>query len=110
VRWTLETDAPAVVIEIVPVAGGPINRLVLAPNATPHDLFISNLPAEDVHANTHHELSEEELAALHFGAYYALLLHEPAERPMPRLWRGPGEREATGNVGTTICPPGRFNP
>jgi len=109
VRWSLETDAPTVVIEIVPLAGGPVKRLVLAPDASAHELFISNLPAEDVHANAHHARSEEELAALHFGAYYALLMHEPAERPMPRRWRGPDARAATGNVGTTMCPPGRFS-
>ena len=108
VRWSLETEATAVVIEIVPVAGGSVKRLVLAPNAMPHGLFISNLPAENVLGDAHHGLSEEEMAALHFGAYYALLLHEPAEKPVPRLWLGTGDRKATGNVGTTLCPPSRF--
>jgi hypothetical protein len=108
VRWSLETDAAAVVIEIVPLDGGPVKRLVLAPSATAHDLFISNLPAENVPGNAHHAMSEEEMAGLHFGAYYQLLMHEPAQRPVPRRWLAPEAPKATGNMGTTLCPPARF--
>lgn len=108
VRWSLETDAEAVVIEIAPSDGGPVKRLVLSPSDVPHDLFISNLPAENVAADAHHDMSEEDMAALHFGAYYALLMHEPAEKPMPRRWLAPAERKATGLSGTTMCPPSRF--
>jgi len=109
VRWSLETEAAAVVIEIVPVDGGETRRLVLTPSRTPHDLFVSNLPAENVHGDMHSGLNEEDLAALHFGAYYALLLHPPAEGPVPRRWRSPAERRATGNLGTFLCPPARFS-
>ena len=109
VRWSLETDASAVVIEIVPLAGGTVKRLVLAPNARPHDLFISNLPAENVPGHAHHALSDEEMGALHFGAYYELLMRKPAERPLPRLWFPPVERKATGLSGTILCPPAMFS-
>ena len=27
------------------------------------------------------------MSALHFGAYYKLLLNEPADKPLPELWR-----------------------
>ena len=54
-------------------------------------------------------LSDEEMGALHFGAYYELLMREPAERPLPRLWRPPVARKATGLSGTILCPPAMFS-
>src|SRR6184192_3875542 len=46
-QWTLQTEATAVVIDITPVGGGQAKHLLLAPSATPHRLFVSNLPAEN---------------------------------------------------------------
>ena len=50
IQWNLATGAAAVVIEIVPVAGGPTRRLLLAPSAMPHRIFVSNLPTENTPA------------------------------------------------------------
>ena len=109
VQWTLQTDAGAVVIDIVPTAGGPAKRLLLAPSATPHRLFVSNLPAENPsHAGDHHAMNDEEVAALHFGAYYKLLMHEPADKPLPRLSHSQIDRKGAGFAGTAYCPPAMF--
>jgi hypothetical protein len=108
IRWSLKSDAGAVVIEIVPVAGGSIRRLVLAPSATAHSLFVSNLPTGNAPGEAHHGLSDEQMAALHFGAYYKLLTNEPADKPLPRLRLAPARRGA-GGVGPLFCPPARFS-
>ena len=106
-RWSLDTDAAAVVIEIRPVTGGATKRLVLRPRPTRHDVFVSNLPVENVAHAVGHSISMEEMAALHFGAYYKLLLHQPADQPLPRLWVPPAIR-GSGVMGPVICPPARF--
>jgi hypothetical protein len=109
IQWTLKSEAAAIVIEITPAGGGQAKRLLLAPSATPHRLFISNLPAENQsHENAHHAMSDEEMGALHFGAYYNLLMNEPADRPLPKLWHPDGRRGA-GLVGPTFCPPAMFS-
>jgi hypothetical protein len=108
IRWSLDRAAEAVAIEIVPVAGGPAKRLVLMPSATPHTLFVSNLPAENLHAHAHRGFTDEEMGALHFGAYYALLGRQPAERPLPRPWLATEPRRSTGGMGGPFCPPARF--
>jgi len=106
-RWNLDTDAAAVVIEIRPVAGGPAKRLVLKPSASRHDVFVSNLPMENTPHDSRHAMSSEEMAALHFGAYYKLLQHQPADQPLPRLWILPAGN-GLGMGGPVICPPARF--
>jgi hypothetical protein len=108
-QWTLTSEAAAVVIDITPVNGGPTKRLLLAPSATPHRLFVSNLPAEGPsHAFADHAMSDEEMTAAHFGAYYALLLNEPGEKPLPELSRPVGERKGSGFGRPFICPPATF--
>ncbi len=108
VQWTLQTEAAAVVIEITPVGGGPAKRLLLAPSATSHRLYVSNLPMENPsHADAHHAMSNEDMGALHFGAYYKLLLNEPADKPLPALWRPLGDRKGAG-VRPVLCPPAQF--
>jgi len=107
IQWTLQSDAAAVVIEITPVGGGPAKRLLLAPSAVPHRLYVSNLPAEkNSHANAHQAMSDEQMGALHFGAYYNLLMNEPADRPLPELWQG---RRGAGWGGPVLCPPAMFS-
>jgi hypothetical protein len=106
VRWLLESEAAAVVIEITPVAGGPTKRLLFAPSAVPHRLFISNLPKEN-RSEPHHAMNDEEMSALHFGVYYALLLNEPALKPAPQLWRS-RVRKGTGSLRTAYCPGALF--
>ncbi|HSD66611.1 MAG TPA: hypothetical protein VLF95_07910 [Vicinamibacteria bacterium] len=101
-RWSLEADTSAIVVEIVPVAGGPVKRLVLGPSPTPHALFVSNLPAEAGPPEAHHGASHDEMGALHFGAYYKLLLNEPKDQPMPRLW-SPEGRKGTGHGRPAFC-------
>ncbi len=109
IQWTLQSDAAAIVIEIVPRAGGQGKRLLLAPSATSHRLFISNLPAENrSHTNAHHAMSHQEMGALHFGAYYNLLMNEPVDRPLPELWSRDGRRGA-GLGGPVLCPPAMFS-
>jgi hypothetical protein len=106
ILWSL--DAEAVVIEITPVGGGSSRQLVLKPRAARHQVFISNMPAEVVGPDHHHATSVEEMAALHFGAYYRLLRNRPAEEPLPRPWVPPGMREGTGVIGPIMCPPAAF--
>jgi hypothetical protein len=110
IQWTLQTEAAAVVIDITPVGGGPARHLLLAPSATPHRLFVSNLPAENpAHASAHQAMSDEAMAALHFGAYYALLLNAPADKPLPELWQPRNERKGAGFVRPSFCPPAVFS-
>jgi hypothetical protein len=101
-RWSLEADTSAVIVEIDPVAGGPVKRLVLGPSPTPHALFISNLPARAGSRDAHNSASHDGMGALHFGAYYKLLLNEPKDQPMPRLWRPKG-RKGTGHGRPAFC-------
>jgi hypothetical protein len=109
VQWTLQSDADAVIIDIIPVSGGPAKRLLLAPSAMPHRLFISNLPTENrSHADAHHGMSDEEMGALHFGAYYKLLMNEPRDKPLPEPWRPVSGRRGAGLMGPTLCPPAMF--
>jgi hypothetical protein len=107
-RWSIEAEAP-VVIEIIPTDGGEARRLVLTPAKTPHEIFVSNLPSENVASEAHHLVSEDEMAALHFGAYYALLRNPPADRPLPRRVPNGAHRKATGLIGSSLCPPGNFS-
>jgi hypothetical protein len=108
IQWSLESDAAAVLIEIAPIAGGPVKRLVLTRSAVPHRLFVSNLPAENGLGHAHDMLADNDLAALHFGVYYELLRSKPTERPLPRLWVPAAQRRATGVMGPIICPPALF--
>ena len=109
IQWTLQSDASAVVIEITPVGGGPAKRLLLAPSATPHRLYVSNLPAENPsHPDAHQAMTDEEMAAFHFGAYYNLLLNEPADKPLPLLWHANGGRKGSGFVRPAQCGPAQF--
>jgi len=110
IHWTLETDSAAVVIDITPLAGGPAKRLLLAPSAVPHRVFVSNLPADDAPtAGAHHAMSEEDMGALHFGAYYKLLLNEPVDKPLPELWHQRMGRKGAGLSRPSFCPPAVFS-
>ncbi|HEY7924396.1 MAG: hypothetical protein ACHP85_02930 [Burkholderiales bacterium] len=106
IRWSLESDAAAVIVEIT-TAGGQAKRLVFAPSTQPHSLFISNLPTENPDAKAHHAMSVDEMAALHFGAYYKLLMNEPADGPLPRI-SAVATRRGAGFMHTGFCPPARF--
>jgi len=109
-QWTLKTDAAAVVIEITPVGGGTPKRLLLAPSATQHRVFVSNLPAENPsEEHAHHAMNDEKMGALHFGAYYKLLLNEPVNKPLPELARLAGEQKGSGFARPLICPPAMFS-
>jgi hypothetical protein len=108
-QWTLQTKAAAVVIDITPSAGGATKRLLLAPSATPHRLFVSNLPADNSsHTDPHHAMSDEEMSALHFGAYYNLLLNDPLDRPLPELSQL-RDRRGSGLSRPIFCPPAVFS-
>jgi hypothetical protein len=110
IQWTLKSEANAIVIDITPINGGATRRLLLAPGATPHRVFISNLPAENSSdADAHRAMNHEEMGAGHFAAYYKLLLNEPADRPLPELWRPHGGGRGTGTVRPFICPPAVFS-
>jgi len=102
-RWGLEADTSAVIVEIIPVSGGPAKRLVFGPGATPHSLFVSNLPAENGAHDTHRMVSDEEMGVLHFRAYYKLLKNEPVDQPLPRLWRDSDARKGGGMKNRPIC-------
>jgi hypothetical protein len=107
VQWTLQTEAAAVVIELIPVAGGETKRLLLAPSATPHRLFVSNLPAENsAHSHATHG---EDMSGLHFGAYYALLMEQPSVMPLPMLSSAPATRKGVSGVRPVYCYPAMFS-
>ncbi len=109
VQWTLQTEAAAVVIDITPVGGGQSKRLLLAPSATPHRLYVSNLPAENPsHSDAHQAMSDEEMGALHFGAYYALLMEHPALMLLPTPSRVAHPRRGTSGIRPAFCPPAQF--
>jgi hypothetical protein len=107
-RWSLDEDTTAIVIEIVPDGGGPSKRLVLAPSAARHELFVSNLPAENVPHGAHRAIGDEEMGVLHFGAYYELLRNRPAARPLPFLWRVQRHRNGAGLRSRPLCSVARF--
>jgi hypothetical protein len=107
IRWSLETRADVVVLEIAPVSGGTVRRLILKPSQVEHRLFVGNLPVHDAQAHDQHAMSDEALAALHFGAYYELLRRVPDARPMPRRL-APHARRATGLWAGPFCPPAIF--
>ncbi len=110
VQWTLESGATAVAIDIIPAGGGPAKRLLLAPSATPHRINISNLPLEDSsHADIHEAVSDEAMVALHFGAYYNLLLNEPVHRPLPTPWRPLDEQKGSGFGRPFFCGLAKFS-
>lgn len=109
IQWTLQTDAAAVVVEIVSIDGGPIRRLLFSARTTPHRLFVSNLPVENaLGGDHHHAMSEEELTALHFGAFYALLKAPAAVMTLPQPWRAAESRRGTGGNRPSTCPVVRF--
>jgi hypothetical protein len=116
-RWSLD-GAAAVVVEIAPVDGAPVRRLVLVPRSEPHALYVSNMPVE-THAShgpspgagtsgAEHAAMLERAAALHFGAYYKLLRNRPLEEPLLRPWEGPSLRKGNGIAGPLMCPPAVF--
>jgi hypothetical protein len=108
--WTLRTDAAAIIIEITPVAGGEPRRLLLGPSATPHRFYVSNLPSENTaHAEVHSTALDGGMTALHFAAYYKLLLNEPTSQPLPELWQPSGAQKGAGMVRPMVCPPAVFN-
>jgi hypothetical protein len=110
IQWTMQTEAAAVVVEIIPVGGGPAKRLLLAPSATPHRLYVSNLPAENPsHSDTHEAMGDEAMNALHFGAYYSLLLNAPTDKPLPELWHPLSGRKGSGFARPIFCPPAVFS-
>ena len=105
-HWKLTTEASAIVIEVIPVDGGRPKQLLLAPSARPHRVFISNLPADNdaEHAEAHgHALTDEQMIALHFGAYYALLKTPPPDRPLPELWQPPRGVRGAGALRPKFC-------
>lgn len=110
VQWSLETGGAAVAIDITPLDGGSSRRLLLSAGPAPRRIFVSNLPGAN-HADAHatHALSDEEMAALHFGAYYALLLNRPEDLLLPQLWRPRPERKGSGLIRPVICPPALFS-
>lgn len=110
IQWSMETAATAVVIEIMPVAGGEGRRLLLAPKAGPHRIFISNLPtANPTDASGHAVMNHQMTGAAHFIAYYSLLQNPPPDRPLPEVLRGVTGAKGTGYLRPVICPPAMFS-
>jgi hypothetical protein len=117
VSWKLSTESVAlgnyVTIDIVPLRGGTVREartLLIAQRGRPCRLSISNLPAENPSdANTHHAMSDQEMSALHFGAYYKLLLNEPVDKPLPELWHQRMGHKGAGLGRPSFCPPAMFS-
>ena len=109
VQWTLQSEAAAVVIDLVPAAGGETKRLLLAPSATPHRLFVSNLPAENSAHASSHSTHGADMSGLHFGAYYALLMEQPTSMPLPMLSRAAESRKGTSGIRPVHCYPAMFS-
>ena len=68
---------------------------------------VSNLPAENGPTHAHHAFTDEEMGALHFGAYYKLLLEQPALVFLPTAARD--VRKGAGMIRTQFCPVARFS-
>jgi hypothetical protein len=114
VLWNVASPDGPIVVEIIPVAGGTVKRLVFAPSAAPRRVFVSNLPADNAidqghGAHAHADDGEGSAAALHFDAYYELLENAPADRPIPMLARASSTRKATGMARPLICTPVLFD-
>jgi hypothetical protein len=112
VHWNVAGQGGPIVVEIIPVAGGPVKRLVFAPSAAPRRVFVSNLPADNGAGHAEHAqvVTDTSVMALHFGAYYELLEHAPADRPIPTLARVASTRRgATGMARPFICSPVLFD-
>jgi hypothetical protein len=107
VRWTLDTGATAIVIDITPVHGGPAKRLLLAPSATPHRVTISNLPSENP-SHVHSAMGDDDIGALHFAAYYKLLMNAPTDEALPELRRLEQGRKGAGFLRERPCFSARF--
>jgi hypothetical protein len=103
VQWTLHAESAAVVIDLIPAAGGEAKRLLLAPSATPHRLFVSNLPAENSAHSSSHTTNGEDMSGLHFGAYYALLMEPPTHMPLPALASAEGPLKGVGGARPIFC-------
>jgi hypothetical protein len=109
-HWKLQTDATAIVIDIVPVAGGRPKQLLLAPSARPHRVFVSNLPIENPSHSDHHQgMTDQEMSALHFGVYYALLRTQPSDKPLPELWQSAAGDPGAGGARPMFCAPAVFS-
>jgi hypothetical protein len=113
VCWRLSTASTMgnyVAIDIVPLrerSGLKSRTLMIAQRGRPCRLSISNLPAENRSSgHAHHAMSDEEMGALHFGAYYKLLMNEPLDTPLPEVWRD--RRRGVGLSASVLCPPAMF--
>jgi hypothetical protein len=114
VCWTLPTVSALgnyVAIDVVPLREGRAREartLLVSQRGRPCRLSISNLPAENPsHSDTHAALGAEQMVALHFGAYYNLLLNRPTDRPLP----SPdlmSARTGTGFIRPAHCSPAMF--
>lgn len=111
VRWSVASQDGPIVIEVIPVAGGSVKRLVFGPSATPRRVFVSNLPADNGagHEGHPHIVTDASVMALHFDAYYELLETAPADRPIPMLARVAPTRRAAGMARPFICTPVLFD-
>ena len=107
IRWSVNAAAGPIVIEIAPVGGDPVRQLVFKPSAI-HQAFVSNLPVHNRSAEAHHALDDNEMAALHFGAYYKLLKTTPTDVALPAPWSPPRARGGAGVIGPFLCPPAAF--
>jgi hypothetical protein len=103
VQWTMQSEAAAIVIDLVPTAGGETKRLLLGPSATPHRLFVSNLPTENSVHSAAHNMKTEDMGGLHFGAYYALLMTQPAQMPLPIIASSDASPKGAGGVRPSAC-------
>jgi hypothetical protein len=114
VCWKLSTESAAlgnyVTIDIVPLRGGTgreARTLLISQRGRPCRLSISNGPVRRASdEKNHHAISDEQMGALHFGAYYKLLMNEPMDKPLPEVWRD--HRRGAGLSGSGLCPPAMF--
>jgi hypothetical protein len=111
VHWNVASQDGPIVVEVIPVEGGSVKRLVFGPSATPGRVFVSNLPADNGAGHEGHApaVTDASVTALHFGAYYELLEAAPADRPIPVLARVAPRRKATGMTRPLICTPVLFD-
>jgi hypothetical protein len=111
IQWNVARPDGPIVVEIIPVAGGSVKRLVFGASAETRRVFVSNLPADNGadHEGHVHAAADASVMALHFDAYYELLEHAPADRPIPVLARASSTRKATGMVRPLVCAPVLFD-
>jgi hypothetical protein len=116
VSWKLAVDSAVygnyLTIDLVPLRGSSAQprTIMISRQGRPCRLSISNFPSlNPPHASDHDTMSMKDMGALHFGAYYALLLNEPTDKPLPEISQPMDGRKGSGFGRPFFCSPAMFS-